>query len=174
MPANGYNKLGRTPESRMNLVKKLLTELVEKERITTTFFKACFVQRYGDKLITLGKEGTREAWLKANDIVRTDRELHKVFTTLAMRYKDRKGGYIRLLRAGTRKGDNAHMAIIEFVDREGELRPARPAIMEIPRFSVMRWVKHQIDPSVELKTPPLLPPLVKEYLKQQQSLEKLN
>nr|8A22_Al Chain Al, bL17m [Polytomella magna]8APN_Al Chain Al, bL17m [Polytomella magna]8APO_Al Chain Al, bL17m [Polytomella magna] len=163
----GWNRLNRPVKERLALIKNMATQLVEKERIRTTLSKAKNLQRYGDKLITLGKAGTRESWLKANDIVRTDRELHKLFTTLALRYKDRQGGYVRLIRAGFRRGDAAPVAIVELVDREGELRQARPAVTPVPKFSVMRWVKQQLDPKFISEPAPLLPPLVRDYLKEQ-------
>lgn len=76
-------------------------------------------------MITLGKEGTLHARRQAAGIVRGEEELHKLFTTLADRYAEREGGYTRVLRTRIRQ-DSSQMAYIEYIDREGELRPARP------------------------------------------------
>mmetsp|Transcript_35200 Transcript_35200/g.89098 ORF Transcript_35200/g.89098 Transcript_35200/m.89098 type:complete len:163 (-) Transcript_35200:500-988(-) len=147
--ARDWARLARPTDERMNMLKTMVTQLVEHERICTTLAKAKALQRYADRLITLGKRGTRVSHEIATGIVRTDRELHKVFTTLALRYREREGGYTRVVPAGLRQHDAAPMAFIEFVDRPGELRPAsRPWQQEGPAS--------------------LLPPAAREYLRQQQ------
>lgn len=78
-------------------------------------------------------------------MVRTDREMHKLFTTMALRYKDREGGYTRVVKTGFRERDSAPMAFIEFVDHAGELRPARPTKNASPflPFSVQAYLQQQ-------------------------------
>lgn len=91
--------------------------LIEHEVITTTDAKARDLRRYTEKLITLGKKGTLAARRNAYARLRNDDAVSRLFDELADRYKDRHGGYTRLMKLGPRKGDNAPMTIIEFVDR---------------------------------------------------------
>ena len=126
-----FRKLGRDPKHRWAMLRTMVTQLIEHERIHTTLAKAKELRRVADKVVTLGKKGTLLARRQAGAIVRTDSMVQKLFTELAERYKTRKGGYTRLLQTGPRmnmkgEGDAARMAYIEYVDREGELRPARP------------------------------------------------
>ena len=104
----------------------MVTQLIQHERIETTVQKAKELRRVADKMVTLGKQGDLAARRQAAAVVSGDGELHKLFTQLAERYREREGGYTRVIRTGTRVGDAAQMAFIEYVDREGELRPARP------------------------------------------------
>ena len=104
----------------------MVTQLIEHERIETTVQKAKELRRVADKMVTLGKQGDMAARRAAAAIVNGDAELHKLFTLMAERYRERDGGYTRIIRTGNRVGDAAQMAFIEYVDREGELRPARP------------------------------------------------
>ncbi|KAF6171013.1 hypothetical protein GIB67_028574 [Kingdonia uniflora] len=105
----------------------LVSQLIQHERIETTFPKAMEVKRFADKMVTLGKDGTLCAARRAAAFVRGDHVIHKLFTELAYRYKHREGGYTRVLRNRIRMGDAATMATIEFVDREDELRKSKPA-----------------------------------------------
>ena len=111
-------KFNRTAAHRKAMFANMSGALIRHEQITTTLPKAKELKAVVDKLITLGKKGGLSnrrlavAQLKEDDVV------VKLFDTLAERYKDRKGGYTRVLKAGFRHGDNAAMAVIEFVDRD--------------------------------------------------------
>ena len=110
-------KLNRTSEHRKALIKNMLNSLIKYEQIKTTLPKAKVLKPEADKIITLGKkdtlQNTRALVTKLQDI----KSANKVKKTLSKRYKDRKGGYTRIIKAGFRYGDNAPIAIIEFVDR---------------------------------------------------------
>ena len=114
----GYKKLNRTSEHRKALIKNMLNSLIKYEQITTTLPKAKVLKPQADKIITLGKKdtlsNTKTLISKLQDIKSTN----KVKKTLSKRYKNRKGGYTRIIKAGYRYGDNAPMAVIEFVDRD--------------------------------------------------------
>ena len=118
----GYKKLNRTPEHRKALIKNMLNSLIKYEQITTTLPKAKVLKPQADKIITLGKKdtlsNTKTLISKLQDIKSTN----KVKKTLSKRYENRKGGYTRIIKAGFRYGDNAPMAVIEFVDRDVEAK----------------------------------------------------
>ena len=118
----GYKKLNRTSEHRKALIKNMLNSLIKYEQITTTLPKAKFLKPQADKIITLGKnrnlQNTKILVSKLQDI----KLANKVKKTLAKRYESRKGGYTRIIKAGYRYGDNAPLAIIEFVDRDVEAK----------------------------------------------------
>ncbi|XP_062499764.1 large ribosomal subunit protein bL17-like [Corticium candelabrum] len=103
---------------RAALLKNLATALVKHERITTTVAKAKAMKKYGDKIITLGKRGDWRSKLRADMWMKEPGLVDKLFGPLALRYQDRPGGYTRVLRIPNRKGDNAPMAIIEYVDND--------------------------------------------------------
>ena len=115
-------KLNRTSEHRKALLKNMLNSLIKYEQITTTLPKAKFLKPQADKIITLGKkinlQTTKMLMSKLQDINSTN----KVKKTLSKRYEKRKGGYTRIIKAGFRYGDNAPLAIIEFVDRDIEAK----------------------------------------------------
>ena len=115
-------KLNRTSEHRKALSKNMLNSLIKYEQITTTLPKAKFLKPQADKIITLGKteslQTTKLLMTKLQDIKSTN----KVRKTLSKRYEKRSGGYTRIVKAGFRYGDNAPMAIIEFVDRDVEAK----------------------------------------------------
>jgi large subunit ribosomal protein L17 len=111
-------KLNRTSEHRKALLKNMLNSLIKYEQITTTLPKAKFLKPQADKIITLGKkeslQTTKMLMTKLQDIT----SAKKVSKTLSKRYEKRQGGYTRIIKAGFRYGDNAPMAVIEFVDRD--------------------------------------------------------
>ncbi len=111
-------KLNRTSSHRKAMFANMAAALVKHEQIVTTLPKAKELKPFVDKLITLGKKGTLSSRRQAIATMRDETQTKKIFDTLAERYKDRQGGYTRVLKAGFRYGDNAPMAVIEFVDRD--------------------------------------------------------
>lgn len=111
-------KLNRTSSHRKAMFANMANSLIEHERIQTTDAKARELRRIAEKLITLGKKGTLAARRNAYARLRDNDAVERLFDTLAERYKDRHGGYTRMLKLGPRRGDNAPMAIIELVDRD--------------------------------------------------------
>ncbi len=116
--ANGYRKLNRTHEHRAAMFANMASSLIEHEQIKTTLPKAKEIKRIIDKLITLGKRGDLHARRLAGAQLKQDAAVAKLFATLGDRYRDRPGGYSRVLKAGFRYGDMAPMAIVELVDRD--------------------------------------------------------
>jgi len=131
-----YAKLGRKSAARRALFRDLVTDLLINERIKTTEAKAKQIQPIAEKMITLGKRGDLHARRQAAQFVRITRSnteneneathnkrvnaVKKLFDEIAPRYKDRNGGYTRILKLGPRRGDGAPMALIELVDADGE------------------------------------------------------
>ncbi len=115
---NGYRKLNRTHEHRKAMFANMACSLVEHEQIKTTLPKAKEMKRIIDKLITLAKKGDLHSRRNAQSKMRQEAAVKKLFDILGPRYKDRTGGYARVLKAGFRYGDMAPMAIIELVDRD--------------------------------------------------------
>ena len=121
---HGYRKLNRTHEHRKAMFANMASSLIEHEQIKTTLPKAKELKRIIDKLITLGKRGDLHARRQAASKLKQDQYVTKLFDVLGPRYKDRQGGYVRVLKAGFRYGDMAPMAIIEFVDRDRDAKGA--------------------------------------------------
>lgn len=115
---NGYRKLNRTHSHRKAMLANMACALIEHEQITTTVSKAKELRSYVDKIITSGKKNTLHARRNIVSQLRHQEPASKVISVLAERYTDRKGGYTRVIRAGFRFGDNAPLAVIEFVDRD--------------------------------------------------------
>ena len=122
--ARGYRRLNRTHEHRKALFANMAGSLIEHEQIKTTLPKAKELRPIVEKLITLGKRGDLHARRQAAAQLKEDKDVAKLFEGLGPRYKDRQGGYIRILKAGFRYGDMAPMAIIEFVDRDVDAKGA--------------------------------------------------
>ncbi len=115
-------KLGRTTPHRLAMFRNMAVSLLKHEQVTTTLPKAKEMRAVVDKLITLGKRGSLHARRQAHAQLRDDAIVQKLFSTLAERYKDRPGGYTRVLRAGFRYGDAAPMAVLELVDRDPDAK----------------------------------------------------
>ncbi len=118
----GYKKLNRTSEHRKALIKNMLNSLIKYEQITTTLPKAKVLKPQADKVITLGKKNTLQNTKILISKLQDIKSTNKVKKTLSKRYEGRKGGYTRIIKAGFRYGDNAPMAVIEFVDRDLEAK----------------------------------------------------
>ena len=114
----GYKKLNRTSEHRKALIKNMLNSLIKYEQITTTLPKAKVLKPQAEKIITLGKKNTLQNTKILISKLQNNVNATKVKTTLSKRYTNRKGGYTRIIKSGFRYGDNAPMAVIEFVDRD--------------------------------------------------------
>ena len=115
-------KLNRTSEHRKALLKNMLNSLIKYEQIKTTLPKPKFLKPQADKIITLGKKDTLQTTKILVSKLQDTKSANKVKKTLSKRYEKRKGGYTRIIKAGFRYGDNAPMAIIEFVDRNVEAK----------------------------------------------------
>jgi large subunit ribosomal protein L17 len=120
-------KLNRTKAHRESMFRNMVSSLIEHERIVTTVPKAKELSRLADRMITLAKNQDLYNLRRAAAVVRGDWNLTKLFDVLGPRYQLREGGYTRVLKLSkNRAGDNAPMAVIEYVDRPGEIRAARP------------------------------------------------
>jgi len=117
-------KLNRTASHRKAMFANMAASLIEHEQIVTTLPKAKELRAVVDKIITLGKRGDLHARRQAISRIRDVEQVKKLFDVLGPRYKDRNGGYTRVLKAGFRFGDNAPMAVIELVDRDVEAKGA--------------------------------------------------
>ena len=115
-------KLNRTSEHRKALLKNMLNSLIKYEQITTTLPKAKFLKPQADKIISLGKKENLQTTRLLISQLQDIKSANKVKKTLSKRYEKRNGGYTRIIKAGFRYGDNAPMAIIEFVDRDVEAK----------------------------------------------------
>lgn len=111
-------KLGVTASHRAAMFRNMAVALLKHEQITTTLPKAKELRPVAEKLITLGKRGGLHARRQAHAVLRDEVIVSKLFAALAERYKERQGGYTRVLKAGMRYGDAADMAVIELVDRD--------------------------------------------------------
>ena len=126
-------KLNRTSEHRKALLKNMLNSLIKYEQIKTTLPKAKFLKPQADKIITLGKKETLQTTKKLVSKLQDIKAEDKVKKTLSKRYQKRNGGYTRIIKAGFRYGDNAPMAIIEFVDRDVEAKKVDKKKKEITK-----------------------------------------
>jgi len=119
---NAHRKLNRTPEHRRAMFANMAAALIKHEQITTTLPKAKDLRPIVEKLVTLGKRGDLHARRQAIAQIGDVAMVKKLFEVLGPRYKERNGGYTRVLKAGFRYGDSAPVAVIEFVDRDVEAK----------------------------------------------------
>ena len=128
---NAHRKLNRTSSHRKAMFANMAVALLKHEQISTTLPKAKELRPIVEKLITLGKRGDLHARRQAWSVLRDDAVTQKLFDAIAERYKDRKGGYTRVLKAGVRYGDAAAMAMIELVDRDATAKGQDSGPVEI-------------------------------------------
>ena len=110
-----HRKLGRSPSHRKAMLRNLVTSLLEEEQVRTTTAKAKEVRRVAERMITLGKRGTLHARRHALRTIRSKQVAAKVFEALSDRYRNREGGYTRVMKTGRRVGDAAEMAIVQLI-----------------------------------------------------------
>lgn len=162
-----FRKLNRTPAHKWSMLRNMVSSLIEHERIVTTEAKAKELRHLADQMITLAKKGqpvpntsSRDAESlskktpgellhhrrRASRVVRGDWNVTKLFEVLGPRYRFREGGYTRVMKLAKRRaGDNAPMAVIEYVDRPGEIRAARPpAALLDPELSPMEGIEEAL------------------------------
>ncbi len=118
-------RLGRTSSHRIAMFRNMVTSFLSHERITTTDAKAKELRSIAEKMITLGKRGDLHAMRQAAAYIRDKKVVTKLFTTIAPRYKERNGGYTRIVKLGIRPGDNAPVSIIELVEEQVEAKPIK-------------------------------------------------
>jgi len=136
-------KLGRTSAHRKAMYRNMVTALLEHERIQTTDPKAKELRRVADRMITLGKRGDLHARRQALSVIRSKEVTAKLFDDLAARYRDRPGGYTRVMKLGSRVGDAAPVSIVELVDR-GEAGAPTPE-SEAPKKTRGRRAKPEAE-----------------------------
>jgi large subunit ribosomal protein L17 len=115
-------RFNRTAEHRQAMFANMSAALIKHEQIVTTLPKAKDLRPVVEKLVTLAKKGGLHARRQAMSVIRDETQLKKLFDVLGARYAERKGGYLRIMKAGFRYGDSAPMAVIEFVDRDVNAR----------------------------------------------------
>ena len=120
-------QLSRNSAHRWALMRNLITALLREGKIQTTDPKAKELRRWVDRVITLGKRGSLHARRQALGIVQDKAVVRKLFDTIALRFKDRPGGYTRIIKLGIRRGDAAQMSLIELVGAEGEKESRKTA-----------------------------------------------
>ncbi|KAF8140181.1 mitochondrial ribosomal protein L17 [Boletus edulis] len=136
-----FRKFSRTSSHRNLMLRNLVTSLFEHEQIRTTLPKAKDAARLAEKIITLGKKGTETSYRRAQGFLLKPEFLSKLFTTFAQRYKERPGGYTRVVQIDHRKGDNAPMALLELVDnpRDFKLEMTARAVGRELLTDKLRW-----------------------------------
>ena len=110
-----YQKLGRVSSHRNAMFRNMVTSLFREERIQTTGPRAKELKTIADKMVTLAKKGDLHAWRQAMEYIFDEGVVAKLFNEIAPKYADRQGGYTRVIKVGTRRGDAAEMVILELV-----------------------------------------------------------
>lgn len=128
---NSGRRLGRTTSHREAMFRNLVTSFLNHEKITTTDAKAKEIRSVAEKMITLGKRGDLHSLRQAASYIREKSVVTKLFTTIAPRYKDRSGGYTRIVKLGIRQGDAAPVSIIELVEEEMKPKKARQKQVQV-------------------------------------------
>jgi len=114
--SSGHRKLGRPTDQRMAMLRGLVTQTIKYGRVNTTLYRAKEARKLVDKMITLGKRGDLHARRQALAFIYEPEVVSELFSTIAPKYEDRNGGYTRVLKLGTRRGDGAEAAILELVE----------------------------------------------------------
>jgi large subunit ribosomal protein L17 len=139
---NAGFKLGRNTSHRRALLRNLTTSVLVEDRVQTTVAKAKAVRPHVEKMITLGKRGDLQARRQALSFLMTDKAVTRLFETVAPRYGDRQGGYLRIVRTGFRKGDGGETAFIELLGSEKQLEVKRQKRADIKAKKRAELEKH--------------------------------
>lgn len=132
-------RLGRKTSHREAMFRNMVTSLLTHEKITTTDAKAKEIRSVAEKMITLGKRGDLHAQRQAASYIREKSVVTKLFSTIAPRYKDRPGGYTRIVKLGIRQGDTAPISLIELVEEELKVKaPTKAAKAPAPKAAVAK------------------------------------
>ena len=124
------SKLGRSSSHKEAMLRNMVTSVIKHERIRTTDSKAKELRKVAEKMITLGKKGSLHARRQALAVVRDKDMVSKLFGELAERYRNRAGGYTRIVKTGYRYGDNAPISILEFIADEKKKKKAKPNLRQ--------------------------------------------
>jgi large subunit ribosomal protein L17 len=127
---NSGRRLGRTTSHREAMFRNLVTSFLNHEKITTTDAKAKEIRSVAEKMITLGKRGDLHSLRQAASYIREKSTVTKLFSTIAPRYKDRSGGYTRIVKLGIRQGDAASLSLIELVEEEMKPQKTRKQVVK--------------------------------------------
>ena len=146
---NAGFKLGRNTSHRRALLRNLVTSVIIEDRVETTVAKAKAVRPLVEKMITLGKKGDLHSRRQALSFLMTDASVERLFETVAPRYGDRAGGYLRIVRTGFQKGDGAEKAFIELLGSETELDEKRQK-----RAEARAKRREEIDKAMSENPPP--------------------
>ncbi len=151
-------RLGRTTSHRIAMFRNMVTSLLLHEKIHTTDAKAKELRPIAEKMITLGKRGDLHAVRQAASYIRDKKVVTKLFEAIAPRYKDREGGYTRIIKLGIRPGDTAAVSLIELVEEELTIKPKK-VHLKVPAQPAVKVVAHEpvvesasTEESVEVKT----------------------
>jgi len=147
-------KLGRNSGHRNAMMRNMVTSLIEHGKITTTDSRAKELRKLVERMITLGKRGDLHARRQASQVIRTRQVLAKLFDQIGPRFKDRPGGYTRIIKLGNRLGDNASQSIIELVEEEFTAKPKKAA--PVTKAEVKQAAPAPVAPTVE-ESPAELP-----------------
>lgn len=142
-------RLGRNTAHRIAMMRNMVTSLIEHERIETTLAKARQLKSLADKMVTLGKEGTLHSRRRALAVVRKKSAVSKLFTEFATRFKDRSGGYTRLIKLGFRHGDGAPMAIVEYLGFSPKLVSSNAETGKSKKPAPQKKAAKKVEPKAE-------------------------
>ena len=146
---NAGFKLGRNTSHRRALLRNLVTSVLVEDRVETTLTKAKAVRPLVEKMITLGKKGDLHSRRQALSYMMTAKSVDRLFDTVAPRYKDRQGGYLRIVRTGFQQGDGAEKAFIELLGAEKQLEVKRQKRDEIKAKKRADLEKHLEESKTE-------------------------
>jgi len=122
------SKLGRTTSHRIAMLRNMVTSFLKYEQVRTTDAKAKALKRVADKMITLGKRGDLHARRQALSFIRDKDVVQKLFDELSLRYRERAGGYTRIMKIGYRAGDNAPLSLVEFIRKDAKEKTKRKVL----------------------------------------------